>query len=192
MADVGLPASLYNFAQFEWYGRMNLLKGGIAFADAVTTVSMTHADELRTAAGGFGLHENFVLKGDRFVGILNGIDQTRWDPARDADIPATYSREDVGNKASCKQQLQRELGLAVLPDVPVFVMTARLVQQKGLDLILDNPWIFRIDAQWVFLGNGDRRFVDGLREIADVAAAIDMALDAVGVVPAPRVEQTAG
>ncbi len=166
MADVGLPASLYNFAQFEWYGRMNLLKGGIAFADAVTTVSMTHADELRTAAGGFGLHENFVLKGDRFVGILNGIDQTRWDPMRDADIPATYSREDIGNKARCKQELQRELGLSVLPDVPVFVMTARLVQQKGLDLILDNPWIFKVDAQWVFLGNGDRRFVDGLRTIA--------------------------
>ena len=93
MTDVGLPMSLYNFAQFEWYGKMNLLKGGMSFADAVTTVSMTHADELRTAGGGFGLHENFLQKGDRFIGILNGIDQTRWDPAQDAEIAAPFSRE---------------------------------------------------------------------------------------------------
>lgn len=166
MAEVGLAASLYNLAQFEWYGRMNLLKGGMVFADAVTTVSMTHADELRTAEGGFGLHENFLLKGDRFVGILNGIDQTRWDPAADGDIAATFARDDIGNKLTCREALQRELGLAERLDVPIFVMAARLVQQKGLDLILDNPWIFNADAQWVFLGNGDGRYVDGLRSLA--------------------------
>ena len=166
MAEVGLAASLYNFAQFEWYGRMNLLKGGLSFADAVTTVSMTHADELRTAEGGFGLHENFLLKGDRFVGILNGIDQTRWDPHTDGEIAAPYSREDAGNKALCKTALQRELGLEARADLPLFVMTARMVQQKGLDLVLENPWIFDADAQWVFLGNGDRRYVDGLRGLA--------------------------
>ena len=166
MGDVGLDPALYNMGQFEWYGRMNLLKGGMSFADAVTTVSMTHADELRTPEGGFGLHDNFVLKGDRFVGILNGIDQTRWDPATDGEIAATFSREDVGNKVLCRQALQRELGLADRPDVPIFVMTARLVQQKGLDLILENPWIFNADAQWVFLGGGDPRFVEGLRAIA--------------------------
>ena len=166
MAEVGLPGALYNHSQFEWYGRMNLLKGGIAFSDAVTTVSMTHADELRTAEGGFGLHDNFLLKGDRFVGILNGIDQTRWDPQRDPEIAAPYSREDIGNKAVCRQALQRQLGLAERPDVPIFVMSARLVQQKGLDLILENPWIFTADAQWIFLGNGERRYVDGLRALA--------------------------
>jgi len=166
MAEVGLPGALYNYSQFEWYGRMNLLKGGIAFADAVTTVSMTHADELRTVDGGFGLHDSFLLKGDRFVGILNGIDQTRWDPQRDVEIAAPYSREDIGNKAICRLALQRQLGLEERPDVPIFVMTARLVQQKGLDLILENPWIFTADAQWVFLGNGDRRYVEGLRALA--------------------------
>ncbi len=166
MADVGLAAELYNFAQFEWYGRMNLLKGGMAFADAVTTVSMTHADELRTADGGFGLHENFVRKGDRFVGILNGIDQTRWDASTDRDIPATFSREDLANKAVCRAAMQRELGLAERADVPIFVMAARLVQQKGLDLILNNPWIFNADAQWVFLGGGDPRYIGGLQALA--------------------------
>jgi starch synthase len=166
ITDVGLDPALYNFAQFEWYGRLNLLKGGMAFADAVTTVSMTHADELRTPEGGFGLHDNFRLKGDRFVGILNGIDQTRWDPATDRDIAAPFSREDLGNKTLCRQALQRELGLAEKPGVPIFVMTARLVQQKGLDLILENPWIFNADAQWVFLGGGDWRYVEGIRAIA--------------------------
>jgi starch synthase len=166
MTDVGLPMSLYNFAQFEWYGQMNLLKGGMSFADGVTTVSMTHADELRTAEGGFGLHQVFQQKGDRFIGILNGIDQSRWDPGSDPDIAAPFSREDIINKASCRQALQKELGLTVRADVPIFVMTARLVQQKGLDLILENPWIFNADAQWVFLGGGDQRYVDGLRAIA--------------------------
>lgn len=166
MGDMGLDASLYNSAQFEWYGRVNLLKGGMAFADGVTTVSMTHADELRTPEGGFGLHDNFIAKGDRFVGILNGIDQSRWDPSTDRDIAATFSREDIGNKATCRQALQRELGFAERTDIPIFVMTARLVQQKGLDLILENPWIFNADAQWVFLGGGDGRFVEGLRAIA--------------------------
>jgi starch synthase len=166
MFDVGLDPALYNFAQFEWYGRMNLLKGGMAFADGVTTVSMTHADELRTPEGGFGLHDNFISKGSRFVGILNGIDQTRWDPSTDRDIAAPFSREDIGNKALCRQALQRSLGLAERADVPIFVMTARLVQQKGLDLILENPWIFNADAQWVFLGGGDGRYVNGLRAIA--------------------------
>ena len=166
IAEVGLDTALYNFAQFEWYGQMNLLKGGMAFADAVTTVSPTHADELRTVEGGFGLHTNFAQKGDRFVGILNGIDQGRWDPSRDPAIAATYSREDLLNKALCRAALQRELGLEVRPDVPIFVMTARLVQQKGLDLILENPQLFRSDAQWVFLGSGDRRYVDGLRALA--------------------------
>lgn len=166
MLDVGLPMSLYNFTQFEWYGRMNLLKGGMAFADAVTTVSMTHADELRTAEGGFGLHGSFLAKGDRFTGILNGIDQTRWAPDRDADIPVPFSREDLGGKAACRLALQRDLGLAERTDVPIFVMTARLVQQKGLELVLENPWIFNADAQWIFLGNGDPRYVAGLRALA--------------------------
>jgi len=166
MAEVGLDPALYNIGQFEWYGRMNLLKGGVSFADAVTTVSMTHAEELRTAEGGFGLHANFLLKGERFVGILNGIDQTRWNPATDRDIAAMFNREDIGYKAVCRQALQRELGLADRPEVPIFVMAARLVQQKGLDLILENPWIFNADAQWVFLGTGDRRYIGGLQALA--------------------------
>ena len=74
MPDLGLPWDLYNWRQLEWHGRVNLLKGGLDFCDAATTVSATHAHELRTARGGFGLHGVFLSLRDRFVGIVNGID----------------------------------------------------------------------------------------------------------------------
>src|ERR671932_733633 len=91
MPQIGLPWELYNWQQLEWYGKVNFLKGGIAFADFVTTVSPTQAEELRTAGGGFGLHEAFISLAERLVGVLNGIDQRAWDPATDPQITAHYS-----------------------------------------------------------------------------------------------------
>jgi starch synthase len=166
MADVGLPASLYHHERFEWYGQMNLLKGGMSFADAVTTVSPMHADELRSIEGGFGLHDVFAQKGERFIGILNGVDQTRWDPTNDPYIAAPFTSADLLHKSDCRRALQREYGLAERDGVPIFVMTARMIQQKGFDLIVNNPLIFNADAQWVFLGSGERRYVDALRALA--------------------------
>jgi starch synthase len=165
--DVGLPWSAYHHRAFEWYGRANLLKGGLAFADAAVTVSPTHADELRTAAGGFGLHEHFRALGDRFGGIVNGIDQGIWDPARDARIASHYSRDALAGKRECRRVLQRAYGLPARDDVPVFAMTARLVWQKGLDLILaaGGFGFFDVDAQWIFLGAGERRYEDALRAL---------------------------
>ena len=98
MADLGLPASLFNWRQLEWYGRVNWLKGGLVFADAATTVSPTHAHELRTAAGGFGLDGVFVSLRDRFVGIANGIDQQLWDPATDPILPLQLLRRFARRK----------------------------------------------------------------------------------------------
>ena len=88
MPQIGLPWELYNWQQLEWYGKVNFLKGGLAFADCVTTVSPTQAEELRTPGGGFGLHDMFIWLGDRLVGVLNGIDQRAWDPATDPQITA--------------------------------------------------------------------------------------------------------
>src|SRR5947209_599414 len=98
LPDIGLPWSLYNWRQLEWYGRLNLLKGGLVFADAATTVSQTHAHELRTPAGGFGLDGVFRSLRDRFIGITNGIDQRRWDPRTDPGIPAHYSADSLEGK----------------------------------------------------------------------------------------------
>lgn len=169
MPELGLPWELYNFTQLEWYGRINLLKGGLVFADAVTTVSPTHAHELRTPAGGFGLHEVFVSLRDRFVGILNGIDQEEWNPETDPLITARYSKDDLTGKKRCKSALQRLFGLPQRARVPLFGMSARMVYQKGLDLILGSPRFLALDAQFVFLGQGEKKYVDMLTELASRA-----------------------
>jgi len=166
MAELGLPWELFNFSQLEWYGRVNLLKGGMSFADAVTTVSPSHAHELRTAAGGFGLHDAFIGLRERFVGIVNGIDQTEWDPSTDPIITARYTRDDLSGKKRCKAALQRVFGLPQRSRVPIFGMSARMVYQKGLDLILGSPRFLSLDAQFLFLGQGEKKYVEILTELA--------------------------
>jgi starch synthase len=110
LADLGLSDELYDWQWLEWHGRVNWLKGGLVFTDMATTVSPTHAHELRTETGGFGLHENFIALGDRLVGILNGIDQCAWDPTGDPHLTAPYSADSLDGKARCKRALQRGAG----------------------------------------------------------------------------------
>ncbi|MGE0441769.1 MAG: glycogen synthase [Gemmatimonadales bacterium] len=166
LRELGLPQSLFNWQQLEWYGKVNLLKAGLVFADAVVTVSPNHATELRTAEGGFGLQEVFSSLGSRFSGILNGIDLEEWDPAADKHTAAPFSIDSAGAKAVCKEQLQREFGLRVDPRLPIFSMAARLVTQKGLDLIVGNFELFQLDAQFIFIGAGEARFENALGQIA--------------------------
>jgi starch synthase len=168
MAEIGLPHTLYNSRQLEWYGRVNLLKGALVFSDLVITVSPTHAHELRTEKGGFGLDGVFVALRDRLVGIVNGIDQDVWDPARDAFIPRRYHPENLQGKKRCRVALQRATGLSRW-QAPIFALTARLVAQKGLDLILGDPGYFAFDAQYVFLGHGEARYEAMLTELAERA-----------------------
>jgi len=169
MPDVGLPWEIYNWRQLEWYGKMNFLKGGLAFTDFVTTVSPTQAQELRTPGGGFGLHDVFQELGGRLVGILNGIDQHEWDQARDTQITAPYSAANLDAKRRCKAALQRSFGLPQRRKVPLFGMTGRLVTQKGLDLILGADELLGTDAQFVFLGSGEQRYEHALVELATSA-----------------------
>jgi starch synthase len=166
MPDVGLPWELYNWRQLEWYGKMNFLKGGLAFTDFVTTVSPTQARELRTPGGGFGLHDVFLELGDRLVGVLNGIDQREWDPAIDTQITARYSADRLDGKRRCKAALQRSFGLPQRRKTPLLGMTGRLVTQKGLDLILGARDLLAGDAQFVFLGSGEQRYEQALVDLA--------------------------
>jgi len=133
----------------------------------VTTVSPTHARELRTRHGGFGLHDSFGALQNRFVGILNGIDYAVWNPAEDAVIEATYTLDALAGKARCKAWLQGAVGFPTNPDVPVFGMTARLAEQKGYDILLGTDMFSRPDAQWVFLGEGEKRYEDALRALME-------------------------
>ncbi len=163
---LGLPWSLYNLDQLEWYGQLNLLKGGLVFADRIVTVSPTQARELRTPGGGFGLHGVFTALGDRLSGVLNGIDQRTWSPDRDTQITRHYSATRLEGKRRCKAALQRSFGLAQRRRVPLFGMTGRMVTQKGLDLILDSGNLFDTDAQFVFLGGGERAYEAALVDLA--------------------------
>jgi starch synthase len=169
MPDIGLPWELYNWTQLEWYGKVNFLKGGLAFADVVTTVSPTQARELRTPGGGFGLQEVFLGLGDRLVGVLNGIDQNLWNPATDSQITAQYSADKLEGKRRCKAALQRSFGLPQRRRTPLFGLTGRLVTQKGLDLILQARDLLGSDAQFVFLGSGEKPYEQALVELATSA-----------------------
>lgn len=166
LADMGLPFELYTMAVMEWYGRANILKAGLVFTDMATTVSPSHSFELRTEAGGFGLHHTFLDLHDRLVGVLNGIDCRIWNPETDPYLPANYSTQDLSGKAECKIALQREYGLPEDPDKLLIGMVARMAAQKGMDLILGGRAIRDADAQFIFLGSGERRFEEGLENVA--------------------------
>jgi len=142
---------------FEDFGRLNLLKGGIHYADVVNTVSPTHAKEITAPHGGFGLAPYLTNKGDCFKGILNGVDYADWSPENDKLIPAQYSLKNMKGKAVCKAELQKTFGLAPEPNTPVIGLVGRLAAQKGLSLVRDViEWAVQgMHVQFAVLGSGD-------------------------------------
>ncbi len=165
VGDIGLPWRLFTFDHLEWYGKTNFLKGGLTHADVATTVSPTHARELCTDAGGFGLQAVYRGMGDRFTGVLNGIDQEAWDPRTDPQLTAHYGPDTLEAKRGCKAELQRRFGLPANPFVPVVALAGRMVTQKGLDIIVRNHGLFQLAAQFVFLGSGERRYEEALAQL---------------------------
>ena len=163
---LGLPWSVYDWRLLEWHGRINLLKGGLAFADAAVAVSPTHSRELCTPSGGFGLHDHFAALGERLTGVVNGIDLAVWNPAADPLLPAGYSASQLEGKRRCKAALQEALGLSVRPDIPLIAMCTRLTEQKGLDLVLGGALAWAGDAQFAFLGEGEARYASALERLA--------------------------
>src|SRR6478735_1470014 len=157
-----LPWSEVNRDGMESNGMVNLMKAGICHATKISTVSPTYAGEIRTLDGGFGLDGVLRFRGADLVGILNGIDDESWDPARDRALPANYSATDLAGKAVCKAKLQERFGLEQRSSVPIFGVVSRLATQKGLDLLADAlPWIWdRMDIQLVLLGSGDAGLED--------------------------------
>jgi starch synthase len=169
ITDVGFDGELYDSRLFESNGRMNFLKSALTHCDLAVAVSPTHAHELRTAEGGFGLHETFAALSDRLAGVTNGIDSDVWNPATDKSLPARYTRGDFAGKAACKAALQRSCGLKERPSSLLFAMCTRLAQQKGFDLVLGADLLSRTDAQFVFLGQGEARYEKALAHLAAAA-----------------------
>lgn len=156
-----LPDSVFTDDKLECHGAANYLKAGLVYADEVTTVSPSYAEEIQTGYYGERLDGLLRAKRDHLTGVLNGIDTVEYDPSTDPSIPQRYSVEDMSGKAANKRALQEQLGLEVRPDVPIIGMVSRLSNQKGLDLvdyvIAD---IMREDVQLVVLGMGDSRYVN--------------------------------
>jgi starch synthase len=168
MPLTGLDWRLFNHRQLEYHGKLSLLKAGIVFADLLNTVSPTYAREIQTIYYGCGLQGVLTERRDRLFGIVNGVDYRVWDPATDPHLPAHYDAESLlPGKAQCKADLQQRQGLAVEPDAALLGVVARLVEQKGVDLIVKAaPALLAQGAQLVVLGEGDpayHRMLEDLR-----------------------------
>lgn len=155
---LGLQWGNFTSDKFEDHGKINMLKGGIHYADMVNTVSPSYANETRTPEGGSGLAPYLNARGDDYIGILNGADYAIWNPETDPLIPANFSRADLGGKAVCKRELQKRFLLDVNPDVPVIGVVSRLAAQKGLDLLAASieAMVEDMSVQFVVLGSGEK------------------------------------
>lgn len=159
-----LPESLWSLHALEFHGQLSFIKGGIAFADRITTVSPTYAREIQTPEHGDGLDGLLRQHAARLSGILNGIDARVWNPARDPHLASRYSMRRLTHKLPNKTALQQEFNLHVDAGVAIFGMVSRLVDQKGVDLLLDAlPALMALPLQIVVLGSGEAQYEQALR-----------------------------
>ncbi|MCG8015890.1 MAG: glycogen synthase GlgA [Candidatus Thiodiazotropha sp. 'RUGA'] len=165
---LGLDKSLWTHHALEFHDQLSFIKGGIALSDRVNTVSPTYAEEIKTAEFGYGLEGLLQHRASHFSGILNGIDYHQWDPLNDPHIDTPYSIDNFPAKRNNKLALQREFGLPEDEYIPLFGYVGRLVDQKGVDLILQVlPGIMDSGAQLVMLGSGDHSLQSALEKISN-------------------------
>jgi starch synthase len=169
--DVGFERhDFYPLSPLEYYGHANFLKTGIAFADAVTTVSQRYAEEIQTEEFGAGLDGVLRWKKNDLYGILNGIDTAEWDPSRDPLIPARYDVKDLSGKEKCRVELAQAAGFTKYGgngNVPIVGMVGRLVDQKGLDLFAAAvPHLVDWNVRFAILGTGQQKYHQFLTEIS--------------------------
>ena len=176
-----LPGHFWQDSALEFYDQFSFIKGGLVYADYITTVSPTYAREICESPGGMGLEGLLQARRERLVGILNGIDHGVWNPAADPYLEHHYDAANLEGKALEKTALQRSLGLAELDDRPLLGIVGRLVEQKGLELILPALGdILAKPAQVVVLGTGERRYEEQLQAVARAhpdAMAVILAYD---------------
>jgi len=170
MLLTGLDWKYFNWQQLEFYGDLNLLKGGIATADAINTVSPKYAEEIQDSRLGCGLDGVLRNRSESLSGIINGVDYDIWNPVTDDRISQNYDLQSwQAGKAACKQSLQHELGLAADPDALLLGFVGRLVEQKGVSLLVEamQRWVHHSPVQWVILGSGEPQHEQSLRELAE-------------------------
>jgi starch synthase len=170
LVEVGLPREVLHVEAMEFYGRISYLKAGINFSEQITTVSPTYAREILERQNGFGFEGVLMRRAEDLRGILNGIDDSRWNPATDAFLPARYSVDDLAGKAQVKRFLLEASGLDATPaglERPLIGLVSRLTDQKGFDLIAAAAEeLMTLDAAWVMLGSGDRIYEEQWKMLA--------------------------
>lgn len=167
LRDLGLPPQALGIDGVEYYGGIGYLKAGLRLADRITTVSPTYALEVQTSEGGMGLDGLLRARSSNLVGILNGIDEAVWDPARDPLLAAPFDMASVERRAINKDSLQGRFGLARDSGSLLYGVVSRLSSQKGLDLLLEAlPILIAQGGQLVLLGSGEQDLEDGFRRAA--------------------------
>lgn len=180
-ARTNLPDELMGIDGLEFYGQISFMKGGLLFADHITTVSPRYAQEIQTPDFGCGLDGVVQTRTEDLVGLLNGIDTSIWNPATDPNLPARYSADDLSGKRRCRVELLKRMGFD--PDFkgPIFGLVARLTEQKGIPLLLANRAFFaKQDVKLVILGKGEPQFEKALRELSQELSgkvALSLVLD---------------
>lgn len=161
MLLTGLDWKYFNWRQMECFGKLNLMKTGLVFADRINTVSPRYAEEIQSAPLGCGLEGVLQFRRSALSGIINGVDYNAWNPATDPHLPRHYDTSSWREgKAACKAALQKELGLPPLADVPLIGLIGRLADQKGFDLLAQvmQDWLRSRNVQWALLGTGDPQY----------------------------------
>lgn len=172
LEEMGLDKSLFTTELLEYYGKVNVMKGGILTADVVSTVSENYCREIRTPELGCGLEGVLESRRDELYGILNGLDTDEWNPATDKRIFRNYSARALAGKIADKQDLQRALGLDLSRDIPLIGMVGRIVEQKGIDLLVDLlPRFAEEGLQLVLLGTGEARYMKLLNDFKEGGVA---------------------
>ena len=177
LGQLAIPPAAFQPGGLEFYNQISFLKAGLRYADRITTVSQTYAREILTPEFGCGMEGVLHQRGEDFSGILNGIDDTVWNPETDLALPKTFQASDISGKRACKAALQADVGLPAKPDTPLIGFVSRITHQKMADIILETlPWICGQDAQFVSLGEGDPALEAGFEQAGemygDKAAAI--------------------
>jgi starch synthase len=164
---LGLPWDVFRYEAMEFHDQLNFMKAGLVFADALTTVSPTYAQEILGHEAGAGLDALLRHRAADLTGIVNGVDVAEWNPAKDPHLPARFSADDLSGKAACKAALQKELGLPERPDVPLIAMIGRITDQKGHDLVVHAlAEVLSRDLQLALLGTGRHDWEDAFRAAA--------------------------
>lgn len=165
---LGLPYEAYHIHGLEYYGQLSFLKAGVYYADSITTVSPTYAQEIQTPEFGFGMQGLLASRSKDVRGILNGIDTQEWNPAADPHLPCAYDADHLEQKAAVKRSLQQQLGLTEDAKAPLLGVVSRLTHQKGLDLFLECAGALLDEGcQIAILGGGDPSMEQGFRNLAN-------------------------